>query len=149
MNSKKLLGAMLITACLLPCYSWAALGGDAASVLSDQSVLQAGFRSTVAAGYTVDELSLTSGTLIREYIGPTGMVFGVAWQGPVMPDLQQILGTYFNRYVSSAQKHVGMGPLVISEPDFFAQSGGRMRSFAGMACLPLFLPHGVTTSAIK
>ncbi len=149
MISKKLLQTVLFTACLLPFYSWAALGGDAASVLSDQSNLQAGFRSTVAAGYTVDELSLISGTLIREYIGPAGTVFGVAWQGPVMPDLRQILGTYFDRYVGSAKKHVGMGPLMINEPDFLAQSGGRMRSFTGMACLPLSLPEGVTASMIK
>jgi hypothetical protein len=32
------------------------------------------------------------GTSVRRYVSPAGKVVAVAWKGPVMPDLRQVLG---------------------------------------------------------
>src|ERR1700722_19006066 len=36
-------------------------------------------------------------TVVDEYVSPAGTVFAVAWHGPFVPDMQQILGSYFGQ----------------------------------------------------
>ncbi|WP_367949067.1 DUF2844 domain-containing protein [Paraburkholderia sp. NMBU_R16] len=52
--------------------------------------------------YTVHTLTLPSGTVVREYVASSGLVFGVAWKGPTLPDLRATLGDAFDRYVSAS-----------------------------------------------
>ena len=53
--------------------------------------------------YTVHEMQSSSGTAVREYVSSTGTVFAVAWQGPWLPDLRQLLGPYFDDYQRALQ----------------------------------------------
>lgn len=54
--------------------------------------------SAATATYTVREVTLGSGTVIREYTSAAGSVFGLAWRGPTMPDLAALFGNYFPQY---------------------------------------------------
>lgn len=148
---------MLVMAALIiasaPVGAWASLGGDAASVQADQIHLQ-GRRSMKAAGsYTVHEIQGSSGTVVREYVSPEGKVFGVAWQGPWMPDMRQLLGSYFNQYAQANQAQKGArirrGPVLINEPGLVVQIGGHPRAFAGRAYVPEMLPSGVRAENIQ
>lgn len=60
-----------------------------------RSLHAAGGAATVAVGYTVRETTLGSGTVVREYVSTAGTVFALSWQGPVTPNLSDLLGTYF------------------------------------------------------
>ena len=76
----------------------ATLGEAADSISSDGKVLSAVQRSTtVRNGYTVHEIDSAS-TIVREYVSTTGVVFGIAWNGLIHPDLTQLLGSYAGEY---------------------------------------------------
>ena len=133
--------------------AWASLGGDTASVQADQIHLQ-GRRTMKAAGsYTVHEIQGTAGTVVREYVSPEGKVFGVAWQGPWMPDMRQLLGTYFDQFAHASQPPKGArirrGPVLIDEPGLVVQIGGHPRAFMGRAYVPDMLPSGVRAENIQ
>src|SRR5271170_675169 len=82
----------------------AALGGDQTSVATDMAKMKASVKVTSTKAFTVHEIKSTNRIVVREYVSPDGKVFGVAWQGPFMPDLQQILGTYFQQFSVAAQE---------------------------------------------
>jgi hypothetical protein len=128
----------------------AALGGPEASVFADQSQINATLRTVSSAKYTMHELQVPSGTTVREYVAPTGTVFGIAWAGPSMPDLRQLLGTHFDDYVAAlAARRTVRGPVLIQLPGLVVQSGGRMRAFSGKAYVPEGLPQGMSADDVK
>src|SRR5476649_2319909 len=118
----------------------ATLGGDASSVDADRVRLLGALRGiTRTNDVAVHEMQSAAGTVLREYVTSTGTVFGVAWQGPWMPDLRQILGTYFEPYqaaVRATRKARGRrGPIVIDTPDLVMRVSGHQRAFSGTAYL--------------
>ena len=140
----------LTSVCLLATPALAALGGDAASVDEDVSQLKAQLRVMSKQGYAIHELQSTSGTVVREYVSAAGKVFGVAWQGPVLPDMRQVLGAYHARLIAKAPPHRRPpGPIVVQEGDLVLYSGGHMRAYAGKAYIPQMLPEGVRPDAIQ
>lgn len=143
---------LVISAALLalPLSAHATLGGDAGTAAADQVSMKAAMRTTIGAKFTVQEMTLPTGTTVREYITPQGQVFAVAWKGPFKPDLRQLMGTYFDRYVEAAQTgRGGHSASRIALPDLVVHSMGHMRAFAGHAYLPAMLPSGVTESELQ
>ena len=133
---------------LLPASAMAALGDNAASVDADRTAFQASLTSTRFQAYTQNSMTLPSGTVVSEYVdNAAGVVFGVAWRGPVMPNLRQLLGANYNAYVNGV--HAGMGPASVSTPDLVVNSSGHMRAFSGTAYLPRLLPAGVSPQDIR
>jgi len=109
--------------------------------------------TSTATPYTVRETTLGNGTVVREYLAQNGTVFGIAWQGPQMPDLAQLLDGYFPQYVAGvqavhAQRGV-RGPVALDGAGLVVHSSGHMGSFAGQAWLPQALPAGVSGSDIQ
>ena len=104
-------------------------------------------------GYTVSATTLPGGTTVREYVGPSGTVFAIAWQGPVMAPLNTLLGTYFPSYLSGIDQlraaGAGHGPGAVRQTGLVVESGGHMGSFRGRAYLPQSLPQGVSTDDIQ
>lgn len=139
-------------AALLPVTAMAELGGDASSVQSDQSRLQALRRATPGNGYTVHELQTDNGITIREYAAGSGKIFAVSWRGPFMPDLQSLLGTYFPTFKTAvdARRAAGVrGPVAVESDDLVVESAGRMRAFNGRAWVPSLLPPQVSVDEIQ
>ena len=128
----------------------AALGGDLASVQADQARFQASERIIPTQNYTVHEMQTARGTLIRQFVSPEGTVFGVSWQGSA-PDLEQLLGPYFDQYVQAAQAQPGRRArgVHIDTGDFVLESGGHMRFVSGRAFLRSKLPGGVTSDQVR
>jgi len=133
--------------------AWGSLGGDAASVQADQIQLQ-GTRTLKAAGsYTVHEIQAANGTVVREYVSAAGKVFAIAWHGPWIPDMRQLLGSYFDQYAQANQAQRGArmrrAPILINQPGLVVQVGGHPRAFAGTAYVPEMLPSGVSAENIQ
>jgi hypothetical protein len=133
----------------------AELGGTHATVDSDQAHMRALLRQNLPnSKYHVEEMSLPRGTMVREYVSPSGQVFGVSWSGPAMPDLEQLLGSWAGRARQGVEDFhaahgTGRGPAAVHSPDFMLQLGGRMGSHTGRAWLPAILPPGVTPDDIQ
>jgi hypothetical protein len=130
----------------------AALGGDASSVENDKVHMNATEKVTQAEAYNVHAIQSPQGTVVKEFVSPSGRVFAVSWHGPFVPEMQQILGAYFQQYSTALQeqpKRYGRRPLNIQEPGLVVQAAGHMRDYFGRAYVPEMLPQGVKTDEIK
>ena len=146
------LGATLACAALLaaPRPARAALGATVASVASDQARAQGTLQTRELSDYSLHEIRGATGTVIREFSSPDGSVFAVAWDGPFMPDVRQLLGKSWDAYVNAARtKRRGRGPLVVRLPDLVVESAGHPRGFHGRAFLPQLVPATVSLEAIR
>jgi len=132
--------------------SFGALGGDVSSVQADVAHLQGTLRVNPAASYTVHEIQTPDGIRVREYLSPAGKVFAVAWQGPWLPDLQQLLGSYFTQYQQTAhslKERVARTPVSVHNANLVVEQSGHMRSFVGRAYLVDQLPSGATPESMQ
>jgi hypothetical protein len=139
---------------VLPSSGWASLGGDSASVDADRVRVQGALLRIVRSDeFTVHEVQSSSGTTIREYMSPTGTVFAVAWEGPWLPNLRQILGSYFGTYQGAVQagsaNRRARGSLKIDLPDLVVQMSGHPRAFVGRAYAPRLMPQRVQAESIR
>jgi hypothetical protein len=132
-------------AVLLPTIASATLGEPDTSIQADQTQMKTTLKVIQRASFRVHEMSLPSGTVLRQYATPDGLVFAVTWSGPTMPDLRQTLGRYFPTYVAGAKANGAKHrQLQIKSADLIVQAGGRIRSFTGRAYLASAMPAGVT-----
>ena len=128
----------------------AALGEYEGSVALDQQVMRGELREEVHSGYKLHQIITPEGAVIREYVAPDGKVFGISWRAHVLPNLSQLLGSYFPRVQQAAQaRNQRGGPLVIQTVDFVYFSGGRMMNFHGSAFVPGLLPKNVTAGVVR
>jgi len=143
--------ALLMLTLSLP--ALAALGGDVTSVHEDQAQMKGTLKTTQAAAYTVHEIKASAGTVVKEYVSPAGKVFAITWHGQFIPNMQQLLGTYYQQFADAAatqrEAHVGRRALSIQHPGLVVQNGGHMRSYFGKAYVPTMLPQGVTADEIQ
>jgi hypothetical protein len=140
--------ALISQAAALP--ALAGLGEDASTVEADRAHMKGEVRVVPEDGYAIHEISLPSGTIVREYVAPSGKVFGVSWRGPRMPDLRQTLGSHFDEAAAAAgSPHGGHHHLIVEKPDLVLHSGGHMRAFIGRAYVPGLLPAGISADVIQ
>jgi len=122
-------------------------GAGATSSAPSAARMQAVTPTASNSTYTQHEMQLETGTIVREYATPAGVVFAVSWQGPVLPDLTALLGNYFSTFKLEAER-IRMtgrrgGPVSIQQSGLVIQSSGRMRNFFGHAYAPALIPAGV------
>jgi hypothetical protein len=143
-------GAVLNLLCMRP--AAAALGGDAASVLADAHELQGTAHSILLTQYVLHEINTDSGMRVREFLNQDGIVFAVAWSGPVVPGLKGLLGPRFAAYshALAALQQPGLHrSLRITSEDLVVELGGHLRAYSGRAFLPALIPSGVQTADLR
>ena len=143
------LGWVFAAVILLWSPAFASLGDDASSVQRDQAHMNASVRVTTAEHFSIHEMQTPAGTMVRQYVSPAGTVFAISWQGN-SPDLQQLLGDYFDGYISVASQtaHRGRGTR-IDTGELVVETGGHMRYIVGRAFLRSKLPSGVSSDDIR
>jgi hypothetical protein len=137
-----------------PSIVFAALGGSVTSVDADRIHVEGALMRIVRSdAYALHEIRSASGTMIREYVNPSGVVFAVAWDGAWLPDLRQVLGDHFDRYQAVMQSRqrarTRRGVVMIDEPGLVVQMSGHPRAFKGRAYLPAQLPTGLPLESIR
>ena len=131
----------------------ATLGESVDSVASDQNAFSAVKRATTTrTSYTVHEFSI-DGTYVREYVSPSGIVFGIAWNGLTYPDLTPLLGSYMAEY-ETALRQIPHKPgltrhLAVKTDRVVVEKWGHMRNLQGRAYAPALIPPGVSLDEIK
>ena len=150
--TRVLLAALLLA---LPLPAMAVLGDNAASVLTDQARMKGTLRSVDNGTHVMHEITSGAGNVVREFVSPAAVVFGVAWEGQFPPDLQQLLGPYYQQAQRAEQAATpeqqprrSRAPVVIESPGLVLYETGHMRSFHGQAYIPQLVPQGVQVSEI-
>ena len=132
--------------------AWATLGQIEGSVSVDQQHLRSEDLVQSFQAYKVHQLTTTNGIIVREYVSPKGLVFGVAWQAPFMPDMHQLLGDYVTALQSATQAQTQIQrrrSLIIKTNDFVFLSAGRLRFYTGRAYVPSMIPGNVSVEVVK
>ena len=147
-------GALLIGIALVSLVSTPAfgvLGEDVSTIQADGARMQSGVRVTPGMSYSVHEMRDPNGTTVREFVSPAGQVFAVSWQGPYVPNLRQLLGGYFDQYMSAAENSERIHRRVVhlEAGDLVFESGGHMRFIVGRAYLRSKLPEGASVDVIR
>lgn len=130
----------------------ATLGESVDSVETDRKAFSAVQSSATGhKGYTVKEIESDS-NLVREYVSPSGVVFGIAWNGLLHPDLSQLLGSYSGEYNNALRKtprRQGQRRLRVKTNGVVVEKWGHMRNLQGRAYAPALVPEGVNIDEIK
>jgi hypothetical protein len=134
----------LLVAVFSPRIASATLGEPEVSVQADSAKLQSSVKMTDQSLYRLHEMTLSTGTVVREFVGLDGKVFAVSWHGPYMPNLRQTLGKYFDSMVSAPRGRVDRNHMQIQQGDLVVQNGGHMMAFSGRAYLASAVPAGVS-----
>lgn len=130
----------------------ATLGEPANSVAKDRKALSAKqSSSTPGAKFSVQEIT-SDNNVIREYIAPSGVVFGIAWSGIAHPDLAPLLGSYTSAYQKVARQTArkpGRRNVRMQADGIVVEKWGHMGNLKGKAYLPALIPQGVNANEIK
>lgn len=150
---RSLLALAATVCCVVSHLTHAALGESVSTVSTDQIKMVAARQEKAGSSYTVQEMTLPSTTVVREYVAG-GKVFAVTWRGPVTPNIRQLLGSYVDQAVSGtkdfrATHGGGIGPVSVTSGDFVFQSGGHMGFYVGRAYITTAMPAGVTAADIR
>jgi hypothetical protein len=134
----------------VPNVAQAALGATADSVALDETMFKGTDSVTPTATYDLHEIKAATGTTVREYVSRQGMVFAVSWEGRTTPNLEQLLGSSYSRYLTEARTHrTGHHLLSINTPDLVASVLRLQRSSIGHVHLPALLPAGVAVTDLR
>jgi len=123
-----------------------------ASIYRDVEHVGGNVQAISSDRYWVYEVRIPTGTIVREYVSPLGVVFAVAWQGPLVPEFQQFLGASFQEYTDAlhSQKSPSFSrrPVFVRLKDFVLENSGHLGAFYGRAYLPHAVPQGVEVAEL-
>lgn len=153
---KRWLNALFTCAAVLLLFfadsAWATLGEPVSSLESNRTALKSIHKSTSTHGaYTIQE-DTSDGTIIRQYISSSGVVFAIAWNGVSHPDLANLLGNYDDDYrqvLRSTPRKPGKRHVQLRGNRVVVEKWGHMRNLQGRAYAPVLLPSGVNIDEIR
>jgi hypothetical protein len=109
-------------------------------------------QSSILQQFEIQQILTDNGMQVREFLNRDGIVFAVTWAGPVVPDLQQLLGAKFAVYAAAlaAREQPGLRRSVrVATTDFVVESDGHLRAYVGRAYLPQMIPIGVSAAELR
>jgi hypothetical protein len=125
--------------------SMAALGDQLVGSSSTSSSAKVKQTTSSGASFTVSESTDANGIFVRQYVDSSGLVFGIAWKGSFVPDLENLLGGFtadFKNAVHKKGKLRGSRRLKVDTGFIVVEGGGRQRDQSGRAYIPVKLPEG-------
>jgi len=123
----------------------AALGDDVATVAVAQARVEASLQIWRKGNYAIHELAVPSGGKVRHFVGDSGKIFAVSWSGGWRPNLRDIMGDHYDKFIAATRgKRVARGVARIEIPGMVVVMGGHQRAFFGHVYLTELLPAGFT-----
>jgi hypothetical protein len=140
-------GLTALPALLLCAVAHAGLGGTLDSVQDDQQAFAASLQQSALSGATQYTLRQANGVTVRQYVSASGTVFGVGWDGPLLPDFKRLLGAHFAAFEEARRQPARR--ISLRSVALVIDAGGMMRSFSGRAYLPGQLPATLSGADIR
>jgi hypothetical protein len=145
-----LCAAVVLSTGLFATHAEAALGEDVASIAATQARLQANLKVLPRSRFTVHELALPTGTTVRELVGETGKVFAVSWSGGFRPNLRDIMGAHYDRFIAATRgRRARSGFVRVEVPGMVVVMGGHLRTFFGQVTLTDLVPAGLRPEELR
>jgi hypothetical protein len=133
----------------------AVLGGDVSTIGEDQARLR-GMRHAVtiaSVAMRTHEITLADGSIIREFVTPSGLVFAVAWSTRFKPDLASLLGAHAGTYATAASEALRQPGIrrhvELRRGDLVVHSTAHLNAYVGKAWLQSLVPQGVGVDAMR
>ena len=140
----------LATAGLLAAPAQAALGDDVSAVEHDRVRMHATLQVRRKTNFDIHELATPAGALVREFAGQDGQVFAVSWSGGWRPNLRDVMGTHYDRYIEATRgQRRARGPVHVELPGMVVVMGGYLRTFWGHVYLTDQLPAGFSPQELE
>jgi hypothetical protein len=128
----------------------AALGEDVSAVANDQARLQASLQVRQNSHFAVHELSSPTGIKVREFVAESGKVFAVSWSGGWRPNLRDIMGEHYDRFIAGTRgRRMAHGPVRIDLPGMVVVMGGHQRAFFGHVYLTALVPADIALEDLQ
>ncbi len=133
----------------------AVLGGDVSTVADDEVRLRGAPHAVVIASAAVrtHEIAMADGSTIREFVGPSGTVFAIAWSTRFKPDLDALLGAHAATYAAAASEAMrtpGIRRNVeLRRGDLVVRATAHLNAHTGKAWLPSLVPAEVDVDALR
>ena len=128
----------------------ASLGDDVSAVATDQARFGARLKLVQRARYAVHELTVPTGATVREFGSDAGKIFAVSWSGGFRPNLRDLMGAHYDRFVEATRgRRVPRGIVQVEVPGMVVVMGGYLRTFFGYVVLTDLLPSGVSAEEIR
>ena len=141
---------VLLVLCAGSLPAWASLGDDVATVETDAQVIHGKRIMLARVGYNLHQITTPDGSVVKEYVSPAGMVFGVSWQSHFLPNLRQLLGSYLTNFQQGQRTRVIPRRAVTVQGDNFVFSSFGHHGFAkGRAFVPGLVPANLTVEVVQ
>jgi hypothetical protein len=128
----------------------AALGDDVTAVEQDRMRMHASLQVRRSTNYDVHELSTAIGSTVREFVGQDGKVFAVSWSGGWRPNLRDVMGAHYDRFIAHTRgKRQARGPVRIELPGMVVFMGTYLRTSFGHVYLTDQLPAGFSPEGLQ
>lgn len=116
--------------------------GNSRDMIGSTNVSAAGKVITYFSGksYSVHSYTDRTGVNIKEFSRADGMIFAVSWYGPSLPDMRDLLGSYFNEYTQYLSAQKSRKYVAANLVHLVFKSTGGARFFAGHAYAPFLIP---------
>ena len=134
----------------------AALGDTAASVDRDTARLGPARRvvtASASANVSTHVITLSDGSVIKEFVGSGGRVFAVTWNTRFKPRLDSLLGQYATAYATAAGQAARAPGIshsfAVRQGDLVVDATAHLNAHAGLAYLQSLLPADVTVDELR
>lgn len=153
---RMLLCAMACAGIFVAESAMAVLGGDVSTVSDDEARMKGGMKRPLAVHpqqVQAIEIRMTDGSSIREYVGPNGIVFAVAWSTRFKPDLASLLGRHAEIYTAAATEALKTPGIrrsvLLQRGDLVVESASHLNTFVGKAYARSLVPSGVQIDELR
>ena len=131
----------------------AALGEVESTTQGDSMRMAARRHLEIRPAYSVYNLAMRDGSLVREFVSSDGIIFGVSWRTQYKPNLEKLLGASYSGYVKSARDNSGQVGIRRnfrhSSSDLVVKSDAHLHLFSGWAYRRSLLPPDFSPDQIE
>lgn len=145
-----LVAATLLLVAGNPARARATLGEDVASVAVLKARLGATLQVHARERFAIHELALPTGAKLREFADDAGKVFAVSWSGGFRPNLRDVMGSHYDRFIAATRgRRAARGIARTELPGLVVVVGGHLRNSFGYVLLSDRVPAGLEPADLR
>jgi hypothetical protein len=130
----------------------AVLGEKETSIEQDRTKVHSAARVRTQSPHYTSHVLAGSLVTVTEFVNSDGVVFAVSWHGIIKPDLQSLLGSFYEEFhaLDAARARTpSRHPTQINTSKAVVLRSGHMRDIRGTAYIPSLVPADVNIGTLN